>query len=391
MSDFFDNFHVQQIKPDVEDKIKDDTGISEENPVDIEAKEETSKVKTEEEATSKKDSENTESSKEDENKSEEKSEEEILKLKEEHLSSIEAKSEDERSEEEKEFYSKYKEDKSGEDEDNFSLILKSLQDDTILSLEEDKEYKGEEGFKEAITFNIKKGIDTYKETFDTETKKYLDFLEAGGKREDYWENLHEEKYAEVDENNPVNHKFLVEDLYRNQGYSSEDIREKIEMLEENGKLEKEAKIAKASLTKLQQDRDNKILAEQQTKAAENEALRERSFTEFESKVKELEDIQGYKVTPKEKEDLIKYMSKPVKDGKTQYQIDASNLDTQITQAFLLKKNFKLENLEKKISSKVTKDLKDSINKLSTKKFKNTKPAETSKPKGDQPIKITWNM
>lgn len=283
----------------------------------------------------------------------------------EQLANINAKDEKDRSKEEQEFLSEF-----GESTDTYEDIIKGLADDAIITVQEGKEYKGVEGFKEVVVDNIKLGIETYKGKFDDETKKFLKFLEDGGRREDYYEFLFEDKYSEVDENNTANHRPLVEDLYRLQGYSSEDIAEKIELLVDNDKLAKEAGIAKVKLSKMQESREQLKLKQQEQVAEQSRKQDVERIAKVEEAINTLDNIADFVVTKKDKEDLLAYITKPVKGGSTQYDIDKEKTENKIKLAFLQKKGFKFEDLERKSTNKAVNKLAKALDGLSSQNYKN---------------------
>lgn len=285
---------------------------------------------------------------------------ELETQKQEQLTAISAKKEEERTEDEKAFIKAF----GKEETDTYSELITTLKGESILDVEEGKEYKGVEGFKEVITDNIKLGITSYKEQLPEKVKGLLTFIEDGGRFEDYQEFLEEEDYSTVDIANKTNQRLIVQDYYTSLGYSDEDIEEKISMLEEKDKLEKEAGIAKDKLSVAQKARVNaREIAQKQTAIANKE---KRAATEkaFKDAVMSLEDMQGYKVTNKEKQELYEYMTVPTKSGKSQFQEDSADPKVIATLAFFAKKKFNFEKLEKNIKSKSTSELRELLGKLS---------------------------
>lgn len=295
----------------------------------------------------------------DDSSTEEKNEEELNSLRDSKIEEIEAKKDEERTQEEQDFLKQFKPEKG------LNSTFRALADQGVLEIDESKEYEDSpEGVQEIIVDNIKIGIDKYKDKLPEDVKGLLTFVENGGDPKQYEDFLYEEDYSIVDTTNKTNQQILVRDYYSAQGLSEEDIQEKIQLFEENNKLEKEAELAKTSLSKSQKLKREKLEQEQIQKAEQIRTERKKNIDEFKSKVENLNEIAGFKLTKKESKNLVDYMIKPISNGKSQYQIDSSDLNNQIAQAYLLQKKFDFNKLEKKIATNKVAELRKSLDNLS---------------------------
>lgn len=364
--------------------------------------EENSKTKTKEEleaeqaaaadTAEKEKEEKEEEEKEDKTKSEDKvpTQEELEAEKIKTLETLKAKKPTELSEEEKTFLVNFGEEET--DEDSYDTVLKSLNEDAIIELAEGKEYKGIDGFKEAIVDNIKLGIDSYKQKFPEKVKDLLKYIEDGGSFEDYQSILDEVDYSTVDIKNETNKRLIVQDYYLSLGYEDDDIEERINILVEKDKLDKEAELAKTKLSTTQKTNRERKIQEQTQKAEENKQKIQKDKEKFKESIMSLEDFQGFKVTAKDKQDIYDYLTIPVKEGKSQFQIDSADPKVLSMLAFLAKKKFKFDNLEKSVKSKSAKDLREALDKLSkgdVSKNKGQQRQQTQHEETSQVIGLPW--
>lgn len=288
------------------------------------------------------------------------SDEDLFKLRDDKIKEIESKKEEERTEKEKEFLKEFK-----VEESPFSSVYKTLSDENILEIPKDKEYtKDLDGLKTLVTDNIKIGINSYKSNLPSKVQSMLSYLENGGTYEDYEQYLFEEDYSEVDVTDKSNQINLVKDYYSAQGLSAEDIQEKVQLFEENNKLEKEATIAKTYLSKLQKTKKETFEQQQAEQAKVIKQKRQEKLDNFKSKFEDIKDVAGFSVTKKEAQDLQDYMLNPVDKNKTQFQLDFEDDSNKIALAYFMKKKFNLDKVKKRAASEQATLLRKQLDELS---------------------------
>lgn len=310
------------------------------------------------------------------------------------LSSIKSKEEKDRTEEEKKFLEDF-----GDDSDSpFKSLINNLSDKDIVLVDEDKEYgDGLEAVGEVINDTVSARVKELKQSYPEPVKNLLSFIDNGGTFEDYANILFEEKYEDVDVESEINQKLLVRDLMSVQGREEADINEQIEILEEKGKLKKEAEVAKKILSKAQKDKESKVLKDQEDAYKRTIDSNKKSINDFSEKVSNLTEVAGTSLTKKEAKKLATYMTVPVSNGRTQWQIDAAKFDNKVKQAYFSMLKFDMSALQKKSDSKSTAKLRKSLDQLSkgvaAKKGSNsntTVPEESTSE--DKPIvipKLRW--
>lgn len=171
----------------------------------------------------------------------------------------------------------------------------------------------------------------------------FDYVMLGGKVEDYYKAITPEiDYKSVDLENETVQKSILKTLYRNNGYSDEQITKKLDKFEIAGILKEEAEEASVLLAKAQ-EQEKSVLIENQRKEAE--AIRQRQakmWGEMEQIVKNRK-VQDFEIPVSEIQSTLDYMKKPVKNGMSQWQIDQNELtlEDRAALAFFMKNKGKL--------------------------------------------------
>ena len=269
-------------------------------------------------------------------------------------------------------------DKGGDDADvedveavevDLKNVFQTLVDDEVLLYDEDKEYDlSVDGFKEVIRDTTTKAksqaLLEYKEKLDTEGKDLLEILESGGSVEDYLNNKNEVNFSDVPlirDGEPIvqNQKYIVQDWYKVQGYTDEEIKEKLADLETSDLLEKEAKFSKNKLVQWQDKRREEQKAERAEAAKKEQERSAKEAEEFKNMVLNLEDVAGFKLTPKDRTKLYDYVTVKNKDGKTQFEADDTD-QNRMLYAFFAMSGFNKEKLSKEVATKAAIKLKKTL-------------------------------
>ena len=268
---------------------------------------------------------------------------------------------------------------------NLNDLMEKLAEEEVLFIDEEKEYDlSFDGLKDMIeetkAKTTTKAIEDYENNFDEEGKKILEILRSGGSIEDYIASKNQVDFSSVplhdSEGNPItqNQIYLLEDLYKMEGYEKDEIAEKIDVLTKAGLLEKEANIARKKLSSWQKEQEqvqekqkleeNRIRVEAEKKEAE----------EFKNQVLNLDEVAGFKIDKKQAEKLYDYITKPIdKEGNTQFKKD-DTFENRMLYAYFAMIGFDKEQLSKEIRTKQAINFK--------KKLSNYKDSNASPSSGD---------
>lgn len=247
-----------------------------------------------------------------------------------------------------------KEDVAEVHSNGFLDAIKDLREKGILDIESDDIEDSEEGFEKSIQETINNRIKKHVASFGEEANDFLGFIEAGGNPKEfinlYYGNQTWEDY-EIDEES--NQKVAVRASLQLAGETPEDIEDMITEWEENGTLEKRAKSALTKLVKNESEQKTAMLQAQKQKAEQEKQENIKYWEDFKSDLYKKEDIQGFKVTPKVKDNLWGFMTQvDRKTGKTAYQTAVeSNKDSSLLFALLAMNKFDITSLEKIVASK----------------------------------------
>ena len=258
------------------------------------------------------------------------------------------------------------------DEFSYTPLVQELVKSGILSLIENKEYDDDDnGFKEIIDDNVLLKHQEFKDNLINETsKKFIEFLEAGGNPDEYIQKTSEiPDYANMNLEDETTLKNLIADHLFIQGYEEEDINTQIEEFEEIGSLNKQGKIAQKYLIKYAEKEFNKITEEQK----ENEKQRvddlqkeAKSLHEF---IYNSEHISGFKLAKTEKDRLYDYITKPIKkeNGKVYTQnLLEDSIETKVATALFKMKKFNFKDIENKVETRKVNELHNNLKKKNDK-------------------------
>jgi DNA-binding transcriptional MerR regulator len=181
-----------------------------------------------------------------------------------------------------------------------------------------------------------------------EVKELFEYRTLGGDPDKYYQT----KFPEVDfttvefTDNEQQHEQLVRAELQNKGYSLEEIQAELEDYKAGGILESKAKRALESLKKYQVAQKEKLIATQREQY-ENEQREIQKFWEgINDTVTKTNQLKGFKLPESDKKAFFDYISRPVKDGMSQRDLDVneSDIETRLAIDYLLYKKFNLSNL-----------------------------------------------
>lgn len=226
-------------------------------------------------------------------------------------------------------------------------LIKTIADKLGIELTDDDTFEdSEEGL---IAFTQKAGAEFADRQLNNFFEEHpdlgeiFDYVMLGGKVEDFYKAITPElDYKSLDLENETVQKSVLKTLYRNNGYSDEQITKKLDKFEIAGILQEEAEEASVLLAKAQ-EKEKSVLIENQRREAEiNRQRQAKMWYDMEQIVKNRK-VQDFEIPVSEIQSTLDYMKKPVKNGMSQWQIDQNDLtlEDRAALAFFMKNKGKL--------------------------------------------------
>lgn len=148
------------------------------------------------------------------------------------------------------------------------------------------------------------------------------FVKNGGSFEDFYGNMSQTmSYDNMDMEDESNQKAVVRDYMRMQGFSDEQINNKIERYDDAGLLEEEANDAVLRLKQIRQQELEMQQAQQEEYARIQEEQARQFSNDLVSNINSLTSIRGIAVPKEDRRALFDYITRTDADGLTQYQKD----------------------------------------------------------------------
>lgn len=279
--------------------------------------------------------------------------------------------EGEEQEEEEDFKSEHQEE---EEEESGSLkpFVAHLAGKGLIDWEEGEEFDDtEEGLEKLQAKTISNGINKWKSGYDEDTQKYLEFVENGGKPQDFHKIYYNDSSFEgmkLEGDEDAQKHVIREGLLAAGWDNEEEINDEIALYEDAGKLETKAASHLKRLQKLEKDNKDLLVEAQKKYAEEQNEIRKQEIADFKKGLFDADQISGFKFSPKMKEEVWEYMNKVVnkKEGLTQYQIDSKikGKEARYIFAYLMKNNWDSTKLEKELKNKVVSDVKKKLSNYS---------------------------
>jgi hypothetical protein len=244
-----------------------------------------------------------------------------------------------------------------EDEEEGSLIT-DIAKKIGYEFEENETYEDtEDGLAEfVLALGKKQGnaeLNQYLDSLPPVAGEFFDFLSMGGKPEDFFAKANPEiDYKKVDLTQPDIQKSIIRTMYRKLDYEDTDINGIIDdMILVDGMLEKQAKLAANRLQGIQEKERQQLILDQQ----EQQKTKQREVNDYWAEVQKTiqgAKVKGFEISKTEQKDLLEYMSKPVKNGLSQFSIDSQQLtiEDRILYAKMVKNKFNLDGF---VKAKVT--------------------------------------
>lgn len=211
-----------------------------------------------------------------------------------------------------------------EEGDNPLRVFAEMQRDQGLIDFNDEEFEdSEDWLLNKVQDTIDSKVTEYKENMPEEIKYLLDNYEAGVNIYDLINaSASEQSYATIAEesleDNLSLQKMLVRDLLVKSGWSEERITRKLNRYEDSGVLKEEAEEALASLKEIQKAEKANLIKQQKEEQKQRIQAHEQWLGDLKDHIGKKEEIlPGFKLSPKDKDNLYKGITKLDKNGKNE--------------------------------------------------------------------------
>ncbi len=261
-----------------------------------------------------------------------------------------------------------------------------LKDENVLDVDDEDVVESEKDLIKLQNKTINNGINKYKESIPEDGRKFLEFVENGGKPADFHKYYYgDSSFEDFNIDSVENQKYVIEEALKLEDYEEQDIKDQIELYEDTDKLASKAATHLKKLQKVEKEQKNLLLESQKTFAKQEEAKRIEDWDNFKKGLFDKETVGGFKLTPKVKDDLWNYMTKIVdkKTGETAYQKESNeNPDSRYIYAYLLKNKWDISSLERMVESKKTSELKSKLSSFTDTRSKQKGPASKQEQEKD---------
>lgn len=239
-----------------------------------------------------------------------------------------------------------------EDKTPYQILMEDLVEKGVLYADEDKEYDvSEDGIQELLedTVNARLAA-TFQE--NEELAMLYDIVQNGGTIQDVMQIYGEVNYSELDMSDEGTQEQVVIDYYTAKGLTEDKIARLINTSKDDGSFNDEVKEAYTSLVNSQKAQMQEYLDSlEQRKIEEEEYIQEQMVT-LRQTINSIEEIQGFKMDKRTRDDFFNYMTQPTKNGMTRLQEDAQDYEKQLVMAFMYYTNFNSEDLQKRATTNV---------------------------------------
>ena len=245
---------------------------------------------------------------------------------------------------------------SDEDKTPYQILMEDLVEKGVLFADEDKEYDvSEDGIQELLedTVNARLGS-LFQE--NEELAMLYDVVQNGGSIQDVMQIYGEVNYSELDMSDEGTQEQVVIDYYTAKGLSEDRISRLIEGSKDDGSFGNEVQEAYSALVNSQRAQMQEYLSSLEEKKIEEQEYAREQMVTLRQTINSIEEIQGFKMDKRTRDDFFSYMTQPTKNGMTRLQEDAQDYEKQLVMAFMYYTNFNSEDLQKRATTNVSEKL-----------------------------------
>ena len=245
---------------------------------------------------------------------------------------------------------------SGEDDEDktpYQILMEDLVERGVLYADEEKEYDiNEDGIEELLddTVNARLAA-TFQE--NEELAMLYDVVQNGGTIQDVMQIYGEVNYSELDMTDADTQEQVVIDYYTAKGLTEDRIARLIDSSKDDGTFGNEVQEAYTALVNYQRTQMQEYLQSLEERNIEEQEYIQEQMITLRQTINNIEEIQGFKMDKRTRDDFFNYMTQPTKSGMTRLQEDAQDYEKQLVMAFMYYTNFNSEDLERRATNNVT--------------------------------------
>lgn len=245
-----------------------------------------------------------------------------------------------------------------EEDSSIKVFASWLGEKGLVDFDAETFEDSEDGLKKLMSSTVEREVENYKKSLPEDVHRLVEFIEAGGNPKDYLDTYYgQASWSDFDVIDDDSQKIVLREYLKAQGESEEEITETLDTYEVFGILEKKSKAALSKLQGFEKQYQEQIFESQKKIDAENKIAAKKQYDDFKANLYAKEDIQGFKLTPKLKDNLWDFIMKPDKSGKTGLQKhNETNENAQFMYAYLAMNDWDISKLEIQVKNKVNSEL-----------------------------------
>jgi hypothetical protein len=244
------------------------------------------------------------------------------------------------------------------EDSSLKVFASWLGDKGLVDYDEETFEDSEDGLKKLMSSTVEKEVERYKQSLPEDVHKLVEFVEAGGDPKQFMDLYYNQSsWADFKLEDESDSKAVLKEYLKAQGEDEDEINETLDTYEVSGILEKKAKTALTKLQNAEKSYQEQLVEVQKKYDAEQKELAKKQYEDFKAKLYAKDEIQGFKLTPKMKDNLWDFIMKPDKTGKTGLQKhNETNENAQFMYAYLAMNDWDMSKLEVKVKNKVNSEL-----------------------------------
>jgi len=253
---------------------------------------------------------------------------------------------------------KLKDDEGQEESSNLKVFASWLGEKGLVDYDEETFEDSEDGLKKLMSSTVEREVENYKKSLPEDVHRLVEFIEAGGDPKNYMDTYYgQASWNDFKVDDEESQKTVLREYLKALGEDEDEITETLDTYEVSGILEKKSKAALNKLQVSEKEYQNQVFESQKKYDAEQKVIAKKQYDDFKADLYAKEDLQGFKLTPKVKDNLWDFIMKPDKTGKTGLQKhNETNTNSQYMYAYLAMNDWDLSKLEQKVKTKVHSDL-----------------------------------
>jgi hypothetical protein len=290
--------------------------------------------------------------------------------------------EDDESDEQEDEESENEEVEAEDDGDvSYSPFIESLIEDGVLDWDGETEYEDSpEGFKQMIDDNVNGKVNQYLSSLPEDVQRLIEIGLSGGDVREAFTRFEEVDYSSADIEDESVATNMIKEYYSstNPKWNETRIAKQIEMLQDAGEFEEEAKLAQEYLVEKKEEERAAYIQETKAQREAEEASYYEELNAYSSLIDEKEGFFGLNFASKQEKEAFKsYVFERGDDGKTQAERDDEDRTTRLAKEFYKFRKFGYEDVEKKARTSNAIKLKKSLSRFADKNS-STSRIQTSK-------------